>query len=114
MRHNRQDILKTLVDFFIAEGKIYKRSEYYKLKAMAPVEIKKFSRYFNGRSYHTVIKMASKAYPVEWASIGSKKVEEPIPTPKKPTTLKKKVETAKEETLSPIEKLRVSKGESSE
>jgi len=61
--------------------------------------------------------MAQKSYPVEWAAIGTSKLEEPVkPTPKVAKQEPKTAETDLTETsdLSPLERLRAVKGESSE
>lgn len=116
----RQDLLKDMVDFFMSEGKVYVRSEYAKLGDKAPVSYKMLNRFFNGQGYNTILKMVQRSYPVEWASIGSKPVDE---KPKKPVVSKVKVDKDEEvktekkpakESLSPLDKLRGKKGESDE
>lgn len=113
----RQELLKQMVDFFMSEGRVYVRSEYAKLGDKAPVSYKMLNRFFNGQGYNVILKMARRSYPVEWASIGSKPVDE---TPKKPVISKVKddeVKTEKKpakESLSPLDKLRGKKGESDE
>lgn len=112
----KSQVLYALVQFFMDEGKVYKRSEYYRLGTdKQPVHHRLLTRYFRGRGYNSILHTASKMYPAEWASIGS--VEEaPTPAPVVEKTVEEPVlETpAQEEELSPLEKLRASTGESSE
>ena len=117
VRPSRKEMLKSLVDYFHANGKVLLRSEYISLGDKTPIPYRMFNRYFGGSGYNTVMKMARKAYPVDWASIGTTLVEEtpapkPAPAPKKPAKVVK--EPAKESDLTPLEKLRATKGESSE
>jgi hypothetical protein len=105
---SKSEVLYALVKFFMDEGRVFKRSEYYKLGVLQqPVHHRLLSRYFRGRGYNSILHTASKKYPTEWASIGSIPEEiKPAPQPV--------VEPAKEGDLSPLEKLRASVGESSE
>jgi hypothetical protein len=110
-RVKRAEYLKSIVDFFHSEGKVYLRSEYIALGETAPVPYKMFQRLFNG-NYNKVLKLMQRDYPVEWASIGSVLIEEP----KKVTApvVESNPEPAEESDLSPLEKLRMAKGESYE
>lgn len=111
-RKNRTEYLKDLVDYFMQEGRVFTRSEYIALGDAAPIPYKMIGRFFTGRNYNTVIRLARKQFPVEWASIGSVQ-EEPVVEPVKKSPSEKK-KPAKEPTLSPLDMLRSSKGESSE
>jgi hypothetical protein len=76
-------------------------------------------RYFGGKTYNTILKMAQKNFPVEWASIGSTKVEAPIVVKDVVKDVVKEPKTAKldlneSSDLSPLERLRAARGESSE
>jgi len=112
----KSEVLYTLVKFFMEEGRVLKRSEYYRLGTdKQPVHHRLLTRYFRGRGYNSIIHTAAKMYPVEWASIGSTEVSMPAPTPEpEPTPVPAPEMPAKEEELSPLEKLRASRGESSE
>jgi len=107
-RIKRSEAYKVVLDFFTEKGKVYLRSEYAKLGDEAPIPYRMFARYFGGNPYNTVCKQISKKYPVEWAAIGSKMVEEE-PKPK-PVFSKK----TKESDLTPLEKLRMTSGDSYE
>lgn len=115
---SKADVLKSLVDFFLKEGRVLKRSEYYRLGTdNQPVHHRLLTRYFRGRGYNSILHTAAKMYPVEWASIGSTAVEEvkPAPVVEQPKAEEPVLETpAQEEELSPLDKLRASTGESSE
>lgn len=114
-RLKRTENIKKIVDFFHDEGRVYLRSEYIALGNEAPVPYRMFSRYFNGATYNVVIKLCKKYFPVEWAAIGSKLVEEEKPKPKKKAPAPKPVKEekpAKEPELSPLEMLRKANKES--
>ena len=112
----KSDMLKVLVDFFADQGRVLKKSEYYKLTSdEQPIPHRLLTRYFRGRGYNTIIKAASQMYRVEWAAIGSKPVEAPKPEPvKSAPKVKPVLEPASEKDFSPLEKLRTLSGESSE
>ena len=109
----KSQVLYALVQFFMEEGRVYKRSEYYRLGPdKQPVHHRLLTRYFRGRGYNSIIHTASKMYPVEWASIGSIFEEAPKPAP---VVEEPVLEVpAQEEELSPLDRLRASTGESSE
>ena len=106
-RKARTEHMSALIDFFMDEGKVYTRSEYIRLGDAAPVPYKMLGRYFSGKNYNAIMRMLKRAYPVEWSSIGSEPVEV-----LSPVFAHKQEEPAKE--LSPLEKLRLASGESSE
>jgi hypothetical protein len=103
---SKKEIMETLLEYFTTLGKVPLRSEYKRLGGDAPVHPRLLKRYFNGKNYHAICKTISRAYPVEWAAIGTKPVEKEKPKPV--------LEPASEDDLSPLEKLRSVKGESSE
>lgn len=115
-RKNRTEYLKDMMDFFMEEGRVLTRSEYIALGDSAPIPYKLIARVFSGKNYNTVIRLVRRQFPVEWASLGSKPVEEepvkPVVKPVKKAPSEKK--PAKESTLSPLDMLRATKGESSE
>ena len=105
----KSEVLETLIDFFHETGRVLNRSEYYRLGAdVWPVHPRLLTRYFRGRGYNSILKTAAHMYPAEWAAIGTTPVEVPEPAPK-PV-----LEPASEDDLSPLEKLKSLKGESSE
>tara|TARA_Y100000004_G_C8894028_1_gene403330 strand:+ start:659 stop:1006 length:348 start_codon:yes stop_codon:yes gene_type:complete len=75
----KTDILQGLLDFFHDQGRVLNRKEYNSLpRSEVPVAGRMLKRYFRGRSYHQIIAMLRKQYPAEFASIGTKPVEEPV------------------------------------
>lgn len=110
-RLKRSEALLEILEFFRKEGKVFTRSEYSRLGDLPPVPYKMIPRYFHGKSYNTVMKMAQRQFPAEWAVIGTQPEPEPAPAPK---PLKKAKKPAKEPALNPLEELRAAKGESSE
>jgi hypothetical protein len=115
MAKYKTEVLLDMVNFFSEQGRVYKRSEYWRENPdILPVNPKTLKRYFGGKTYNTILKMAQKNFPVEWAAIGSAKVEEPVKvTPKKEPKAAEPDLTAESE-LSPLERLRAARGESSE
>lgn len=110
----KSEAAKVILDYFHKQGKIYTRSEYIALGMEAPIPYKHLNRYFNGVGYNTVLKMAKRKHPADWASVGSK-LEEPKPAPAPaPKPKKVKKEPAKDTDPSPLDLLRSVKGESSE
>lgn len=111
-RLKRSAALLEILEFFREEGRVLTRSEYSALGDNAPVPHRLFSRYFNGKSYHSVLKTAQRQFPSEWGVIGSKPEPAPAPAPApKPVKVKK---PAKEPEINPLEALKKAKGESSE
>ena len=106
----KTEVLKTLVDFFHEQGRVLRKTEYYRLGAdVWPIHPRLLTRYFRGRGYNSILKTAQHMYPADWASIGTAPVEAPKPI-KKPV-----LEPASEDDLSPLEKLKsLKEGESSE
>ena len=113
---SKSQVLLTLVKFFMDEGRVYKRSEYYRLGTdKQPVHHRLLGRYFRGRGYNSILHTAAKMYPIEWASIGSTPEEQPQEVKPAPEPVVEAViEPAEETDLSPLEKLRAATGESSE
>lgn len=110
----KSEAMKVILDFFLDQGKIYSRSEYIALGMEAPIPYRHLNRYFGGTSYNTVLKLAKRKFPAEWASVGSV-MEEPEPAPAPaPKPKKAKKEPAKDPAPSPLDALRAAKGESSE
>jgi len=116
MLQSKKDLELAMLKYFSEAGKVIVRSEWMRLSENEkPVTRKQFSRFFNGRTYHQVLKSLKRHYPVEWAAIGSVPVEAPKPEPVKSAPKAKPVlEPASEKDFSPLEKLRTLSGESSE
>ena len=105
---------KAMIDYFMELGRVPTRSEYRAAGDAAPVPYKLINRQFRGQSYNTVLRGLQKHYPVEWASIGSKPVEAPEAKPVPEPVVESILEPASEDDLTPLEKLRSLRGESSE
>lgn len=96
---NRNQILESIVDFFIEEGRILTKREYAALGHSAPLHYRLIKRTFNSRDYHMVLKMCERDFRAKWNSIG-KVVKEPVKEP-----VEKPVQEWEDE-LSPLERLR--------
>jgi hypothetical protein len=116
MLQSKKDLELAMLKYFSEAGKVTPRSEWRKLSEDdKPVTRKQFSRFFNGRTYHQVLKSLKRQYPVEWAAIGSVPVEAPKAEPVKAAPKVKPVlEPASGKDFSPLEKLKSKKGESVE
>jgi hypothetical protein len=101
----KSESFKLLLDYFIDIGRVPSKKEYIALGNNAPIPHKTLRRVFGQNAdYFTIIKHMKKTYSAQWYQVEPKptikKREEPIEAPKVG--------------ISPLEKLRTSKGVSIE
>jgi len=104
---NRTEIALTIIKYFQQLGRVPARSEYIALGTNAPIHYRIVIRNFG--SWHQAIKRIQLKHPEEWENIFNTSSVYTLEQNPKPV-----LEPASDEDLSPLEKLRMSTGESSE
>lgn len=102
---------RLLLDYFLEIGRVPSKREYIALGNNAPIPHKAMKRFFGlSADYFSILKHIKTTYPTEWNRL------EPSPVPKAAPVMEppKEPVEAPEVELSPLEKLRVMKGESIE
>ena len=98
---SKKQAYEDLIDFFIAEGKVFTRSEYRSYpQDKTPFNYRAMSRIFAGRQYNAVVKQARITFPDKWAQIGK------TPEPVKKAAKKPAVKKAAPKDASPVEQMR--------